>query len=105
MLKDNAKLNQSELNQVAGGTVKEYKELIEAGKGFFKFQAHIPGVNRVGATNLEDFMRDKMGIEAHISLGAVGTGLFSKHNKYKDLSTGRSISHNEVLERLRKFVG
>ena len=101
MLKNNAKLNQNELNQVAGGTVKELEELVEACGAMATFQTHVPISNKADAAYVKDYLRDKIGIEANISIGVVGTGLFSKHNTYKDIYTGRSLTHKEVLERIR----
>ena len=101
MLKNNAKLNQNELNQVAGGTIKELEELVEACGAMATFQTHVPISNKADAAYVKDYLRDKIGIEANISIGVVGTGLFSKHNTYKDIYTGRSLTHKEVLERIR----
>ncbi len=101
MLNNNAKLSTNELNQVAGGTVKELEELVEACGAMATFQTHIPLSNRADASYVRDYLRNKIGIDANISLGVAGTGLFSKHNTYKDLYTGRSMTHKEVLERIK----
>ena len=109
MLKNSAKLNQNELSQVAGGTVKEFEELLSAFddnkhiKRFYKVTTHLPVANSAAATFVESFMSDRMGIDANISLGVGGTGLFSKHNTYREISTGRALSHGEVLERIKFF--
>lgn len=101
MLNNNAKLNKNELNQVAGGTVKELEELVEACGAMATFQTHVPISNRADAAYVKDYLRDKIGIEANISLGVVGTGWLSEHNTYKDRYTGRSLTHEEVLERIK----
>lgn len=95
------KIDDFELNQVAGGTVKELEELVDACGAMATFQTHIPLSNRADAAYVKDYLRDKIGIDANISLGVAGTGLFSKHNTYKDRYTGRSLTHKEVLERIK----
>ena len=102
---DAKKMNEMELNEVAGGTVKELEELVEACNSLASFQTHIPLSNIVDAGYIRDFLRDKMGIEANISLGFCGTGIGSKHNTYKDMYNGRSYTHEEVLQRIRKLYG
>ena len=47
---------------------------------------------------------DDMGIDANISVGVGGTGIFSKHNTYYDRSLGRRLSQSEVEDRLRQYV-
>lgn len=101
MLNNNAKLNKNELNQVTGGTVEELEELVEACGAMATFQTHIPISNRADAAYVKDYLRDKIGIEANISIGIAGTGWLSKHNTYKDRYTGRSLTHEEVLERIK----
>lgn len=109
MLKKTAKLSKDELTKVAGGTVKEFEELLSAFddnkhiKRFYKVTTHLPAANNAAATFVESFMSDKMGIDANISLGVGGTGLFSKHNTYSEIGTGRALSHGEVLERVKFF--
>lgn len=101
MIKNNTKINLDELNAVAGGTVKELEELVEACGAMASFQTHIPISNKADASYVKDYLRDKIGIEANISIGILGTGLRSKHNTYKDIYTGRSMTHKEVLERIK----
>ena len=104
-VKLSAKLNRNELAEVAGGTVKELEELVDACGAMATFQTHIPISNRADASYVKDYLRNKIGIDANISLGVAGTGLFSKHNTYKDIYTGRSMSHKEVLERIKYPLG
>ena len=65
------------------------------------FQTHIPLSNRVDASYVRDYLHNKIGIDVNISLGVVGTGLFFKHNTYKDIYNCRFMSHKEVLERIK----
>ena len=46
-----------------------------------------------------------MGIEADISVGFCGTGIGSKNNTYKDKETGKSLTHAEVLNRIKEYRG
>ena len=101
MLKKTTKLSNNELTKVAGGTVKELEELLDACGAMATFQTHIPISNKADAAYVKDYLHDKIGIDANISIGVVGTGLFSKHNTYKDRYTGRSLTHEEVLERIK----
>lgn len=103
------KINEAELNRVAGGTVGEFEELLSAFatnsamKGYFKAVAHIPGVNIAEAKIIESWMSENMHIDADISLGLGGTGLLSKHNSYRDTRTGQYLSQSEVLDRIKKY--
>ena len=49
-------------------------------------------------------MSENMHIDADISLGAGGTGLFSKHNSYRDTKTGQYLSQSEVLDRIKQYA-
>ena len=109
MLNNNAKLNQNELNQVAGGTVKELEGLVEACfdnsflKKCFGGGVHVPTAAIATAYKMEDLLND-MGISADISVGIGGTGAFSNHNKYYDRVQNRKLSQSEVEDRLRRYV-
>lgn len=72
----------------------------------------IAGIQSLGYSNLgakdmiEDFLKDKIGIEADISVGVLGTGLLDSSNSYKDLRNGgKSISHSDVLARIKAYTG
>ena len=109
ILKDEM-MNDEQLDMVAGGTVKELEELVEAlqsnsvARGLGKAYSHIPGVSEAIKYGVA---RDlfNMGIEADISVGFCGTGIGSKNNKYRDTSTGKSLTHAEVLNRLKEHRG
>ena len=117
MLKNNAKLNFDELNQVAGGTVKEYEEIIDAvGSGTFMDginsslrtviemlgPAGLAGKSAVYAATagaMEKALKADLGIDAYISVGWGGTGFRSTNNRYS--KDGKSLSHQEVLDIIR----
>jgi|GEM_PF-783079 len=104
-----AELKSDELEQVTGGTVKEYEQLISAIAGNDKlrvlgeFATHVPIGNLISREFLEDFLDEHLGIKADISLGVLGTGAFSSHNTYTDKRTGRSLTHEEVIEIIQRF--
>ncbi len=86
-----------------GGTVQEYSELERA---YFDSQdlkdainnvCHVPIANTLSVKVIEGCLKRK-GIDADISLGLLGTGLFSSPNKYVRRDTKQSISHQEVLK-------
>jgi hypothetical protein len=47
-------------------------------------------------------LKDEYGIEAHIDIGWLGLGIASENNTYKDIKTGKSLTHQEVMKRLGK---
>ena len=100
-------LNDEELEKIAGGTVNELDDLTTAMVSKWpaiatlgKVAAHTPGLNRILANEAENILKRDLGIEASISLGFLGTGLGSDPNSYRDLATGRGLSHAEVLDRI-----
>lgn len=103
-------LTDEQLDQVAGGTVKQFEEICGAMaknptlKALLEGTSHIPLGNLASRDIVEHILKDKLNIDADISLGWGGTGLFSKDNKYTDLSTGQSISHQEVLHRIDQIA-
>ena len=103
------KLNDAALEQVAGGTVKEYEEIVSAfaNNEYLKkavgLSVHVPGANMTTV----DFVKGVLGemnISAEIDLGWLGTGLGSENNKYTDRRTGRSMTHKQVLSRIRSYT-
>lgn len=98
-----------ELDNVIGGTVSEYEDICKAFtknsklKDLAGIQAHIPGVNNGMATLLEQVMSSCLGIKAKIDLGWLGTGIKFKHNTYTDIGTGKSLSHQDVLNRISAY--
>ena len=98
----------NELENVSGGTVAEFKELLytmaaDPSLGNeLNLKSHMPAVNRYFASELEDLLQEKYGIFSYISVGLLGTGLGSDPNYYMDIETHETISHNEVLRRIRR---
>ena len=113
----NAKMNFMELGMndleiVSGGTVREFDDLVYE---FVQIPVladlcgtavgHVPGANNVAAYAVELGLEEYLGIKADISLGFCGTGIGSDPNKYIEISTGKSLSHAEVIQRIRNYKG
>lgn len=97
-----------ELEIVSGGTVGELDDLIKAlidipmYKDLFgAVGGHIPGANNAIAALMEEVLEKSFGIRADIDLGIAGTGLCSDPNTYVDISSGKSMTHAEVLKRIK----
>ena len=101
------KMNNEELNMVAGGTVKEFDELLSAVsdniivRGAAKLDSHAPVANTLMARVIEKQLLN-IGLEADIDLGWGGTGIGSKHNKYR--LNGKDISHKEACDYIRYYA-
>ena len=103
-------MSDEELEQIAGGTVKQLEDLAVALSEKSKFVlnwspgqtavAHIPGANAILAKSVKDVLRDNYKIEANIDLGWIGLGWASENNTYKDMTTGKTLTHKEVLDRI-----
>ena len=106
--KINAELEQlsdDELEKVAGGYQNEVSELSEAIHGKGKYLSAIPGVSEIEKQNIKSILEKKLNIKADLSIGGLGWGIFSSQNTYKDLSTGKSLTHQEVLDRIKLAKG
>ncbi len=99
-------LNLEEEELVAAGTVNEYSELQMAMfnnpalKGIVGTGSHVPLVNAFAVDAVKDVLKGK-GVDADISLGVCGSGLFSSPNKYVNTETNQEMSHQEVLNILK----
>ena len=99
-------INEAALEQVAGGTVKEFEELLSAVsdniivRGAAKLDSHTPVANAYIARVIEKQLLN-IGLEADIDLGWGGTGIGSKHNKYR--LNGKDISHKEACDYVRNY--
>lgn len=107
---NNKKLNDFELDFVAGGTLTEVNQLADAfakkGGIFGEVVAEIHSVLNdksgvAGPVNI--LLREavgkglsQLGISHDLSVGVLGTGFMSKDNKYS--CNGKSISHADVLK-------
>ncbi len=102
------KMNPAAMENVTGGTVKEFEDLVTTLapngllKGFGKISSHLPIGNQKSAELVEGVLK-KYGIEAHIDLGWHGTGIGSDKNTYLDMETNRRMSHNEVLDVIKNI--
>ena len=102
-------LSLEELDAVAGGTVKEFDEIIRAFgkydifKEFGGIAAHIPGANKCTVEFVESVLKE-IGINADISIGYLGFGIGSDPNKYSEVGSGRAMTHSEVLSRIKQHV-
>ena len=99
---ENGKMSDMELENVAGGTHREMVELHSAitpnpsGLG-----TYIPGLSEITKQSIVQKLKDKYGM-AHIDIGWLGLGIASENNTYKDIKTGKSLTHSEVMKRLGK---
>ena len=106
----NEVLTMESLDGISGGTVGELEDLTKAMvsnptlKKLGSFDTHVPGANRILADQVENILQKDLKIDADISLGFLGTGAGSKNNTYRDMTTGQYISHQEVLNRISKFI-
>ena len=102
MLKKTAKLSKNELTKVAGGTLKETKELMNA--------LSKDGVNTVFISNIqigisaflptiEKALKEGYNIDADLSVGWGGTGFRETQNKYS--INGKNISHQDVIAMIK----
>ncbi len=103
-----AELKSDELEQVTGGTVTEYEQLVSAITSNNNIRGgdhciHVPIANLIDSSCVEDFLDKYFGIKADISLGVLGTGAFSSHNTYTDKATGRSLTHQEVIDIIESY--
>ena len=95
MVQENAKkLSFDELNNVAGGTLREKNQLQAAFR-----QSKVFHLNLYLVANGHEAALDKIGIVAKTSEGILGAG--SVNNTYKEKSTGKMILHEEVIEYIR----
>lgn len=112
-------LNMDELDQVSGGTVMEFAQICELickvkidGSGIFsaiqtafeKGKPFMPLVNDGMVRDVKGILKNKFGIKAKISLGDFGTGICSRNNEYNDLITGKTLTHDQVLARIKNFA-
>lgn len=97
-----------ELENVAGGTVKQLNDLIWATCNNPKFPfvgavawGHVPFMSSASATLFEVFLSECYDIEAGINVGFFGTGMGSGPNTYRDKKTGKVLTHAEVVAKIK----
>ncbi len=107
---ENKMIDLAAMENVNGGTVSEYSDLLAALsinpklQKWGRFAAHLPGGNLI-ASNASDGIKGilkKIDIKLDLSLGLGGTGLFSKANKYTRISTGEDMTHQEVITEMKR---
>lgn len=100
---ENGKMSDMELENVAGGTHREMVELHSAmAKNPSGVGPYVPGISEIIKLDVIERLKDEYGIEAHIDIGWLGLGIASENNTYKDIKTGKSLTHKEVMKRLGK---
>ena len=103
------------LDSVNGGTCDQLHELTKALTSnnnilnFFADAAELASKYKAGclgniplAYAMEGFLKD-IGINSNISVGWGGSGFREVNNSYSEISTGKSLSHAEVVERVRNY--
>lgn len=112
------KMNEFELDNVSGGTVTEFEEILDAGNSKIGIAGDLGSAARkaldmlgpggsmaksaaymVLAPMWEKALKHDLNIDAYISIGWLGTGIRSTHNRYS--INGKSISHQEVLNMIK----
>ena len=97
MDKDIKKMALDELDEVSGGRVQEYKEIQSA------LSKNPAAVALNGGDDDAATILDKMGIQADINTGLLGTGINSKTNTYTDKATGAKLTHEQVIARISNY--
>ena len=104
---ENSKMSDMEMENVTGGTHAEMVELYrvfeskKSGKHKNSIGVYLPGFNEIAKDGIKKRLRNDYGIEAHIDIGWLGMGISSECNTYKDIKTGRSMTHQEVMQRIK----
>ena len=105
-------MSDEELDNVAGGTLGQMQDLMSAivevesgssGLGDFAAGAgcFLPGMNEIEKSIVKKAL-SMIGIDAKIDIGWLGYGICSEDNVYTDKKTGKSLSHEEVLSRIKR---
>ncbi len=97
-------MNLNQMENVNGATSTELSELIEACSGSHisglnGFTAGIPACSRIAKPLLVNLLKN-LDIQASFSTGFMGLG--AAPNTYKDLKTGRSLTHQEVIDIIKR---
>ena len=109
-------LTVDELNSVNGGTCSELHELTKALTSnsnilnFFADAAELASKYKLGcigniplAYAMESFLKNDLGINSNVSVGWGGSGFRETGNTYSDKYTGASLSHADVLKRVKDY--
>jgi hypothetical protein len=98
-IKEDMKIQIDDLEQVAGGTQTETKQLLNELRSS-AFAAKFGSEWSYWGSGDLKWLAD-MGIEAKTSTGFLGTGIGSVNNTYRDKATGVWITHDEVIDYIR----
>ncbi|MBR2180006.1 MAG: hypothetical protein IJ862_06410 [Selenomonadaceae bacterium] len=109
---EDAAMSDEELDGVAGGTLGQMQDLfsaiveVESGSSVLGYMMNgaacvIPGVNEINKSVVKKNL-SLIGIDAKIDIGWLGWGICSEDNVYTDKKTGKSLSHEEVLSRIKR---
>ena len=105
-------MSDEELDNVAGGTLGQMHDLVSAivevdsgssvlGDIVNGGACAIPGLNELNKSVVKKTL-SMIGIDAKIDIGWLGWGICSEDNVYTDKKTGKSLSHEEVLSRIKR---
>ena len=111
----NEVLTMENLDKVSGGTCDQVHELTKAFLGnnailgFIADAAELGSKYKAGcignipmAYAMEGYLKG-LGINANISIGWGGSGFRESGNTYTDKCTGESLSHDEVVQKLKAY--
>ena len=97
-------LTEEELDSVTGGTAKEFTQIISAMSAnrslFLKIKETLSKSD--GNINLKDMKEPVTEILRGMNINAT-LDLDSAKNSYKDTKTGNSLSHVEVIKRIKSY--
>ena len=96
-------LNDEELDGVAGGNARECFHISMSISDNSKLREQFKG-SYEDTDYLKSFLHDKLGVDAEFNMneGNYFEGT-PNLNKYKDATTGKSMSHNEVMHRIALY--
>ncbi len=98
-------LTEEELDTVTGGTVKEFTSIVSAisanRKLFLKLKDALSNLDEnISLNNMKEPVAQVlsgMGIDANLILDSVN------ENSYKNTKTGKLLSHDEVISRIKNY--
>lgn len=104
-------LNEEQLDKVAGGTVAQLHELLDAVAGNSDVLKFLTGATELSTTifpvaniplayAMENQLK-KLGIDSNISVGWLGTGVRESGNTYS--RNGQGMSHEEVVQFIKNW--
>ena len=98
-------MSDEELDQVAGGTIREFNQIIRTISSntalINKFKDALEEIPSKNLT-LENMAKPVAKILGEIGIDAA-INLSSDANSYKDIKTGKTLSHDAILSRIKSF--